>query len=382
MPFIVYLLAACIFSMTTSEFMVAGMMPSLAADFAVPLPDIGNLVSAFAASVVIGGPVLTVLLRRVARKTVLQILLLVFCVGQVIAATATGYPAMMASRVISGVAQSAFFGTAMALIAGRVGLERMGRASSVVLGGLMLSSVAGLPMATLIDQHVGWRANFWLVAALTFACGLAIGLSTPKDPAPGHEPLRRQLAALAGGPLWAAYASSALIIGAVFAAFTYFTPIFTTLSGFEPVSVPWLFAVYGVATVAGTAITGRFADRHTREVLTAGLVCLSAIFAIFALGAASRSLTLACVLVVGLAGLPMNPAMVTRVLRVADGSALVNAMHMAVINLGLMAGSYLGGMLIDRGLGLTAPLWLGSAIAMAGLASLWPLWRRRAATAA
>ncbi|ERD99918.1 MFS transporter, partial [Pseudogulbenkiania ferrooxidans] len=171
MPAAIYLLGLCIFAMATSEFMVAGMMPSLAAAFHASLADVGNLVSAFAASVVVGGPLLTWRLRAVRRKPALLGLLAVFLIGQLIGATADGYPQMLASRIVCGVAQSAFFGVALALAGELVGMDRIARAAGLVLNGLMLASVAGLPMATLLDQYWGWRPAFWLVAALV---GLAM----------------------------------------------------------------------------------------------------------------------------------------------------------------------------------------------------------------
>ncbi|WP_254894585.1 MFS transporter [Chromobacterium haemolyticum] len=370
MPATVYLLGLCIFAMATSEFMVAGMMPSLAAALGVGLPAVGNLVSAFAASVVLGGPVLTWLLRSARRKHSLIGLLLLFLAGQALGALAGDYRQMLWSRLICGVAQSAFFGVALALAAELVGEHRVARAAALVLNGLMLASVAGLPLAAWVDQHWGWRLSFWLVAMMVALAAAGIAALTPSGDAPRALSLGEEGRRLARPSLWAAYLSSGLIIGAVFAAFTYLAPLFTRVSGFAASTLPWLFVGYGLATVLGNLCSGRLADSHTRVVLRGGLLVLLAALVALASLAQWQAAATACVLLLGLAGLPMNPAMVVRVVRAGGSGPMVNSLHMSVVNLGLMLGSWGGGALLDAGLSLRAPVWLGAALAALALLSL------------
>ncbi|WP_047257869.1 MFS transporter [Chromobacterium subtsugae] len=379
MPLAIYVLGLSIFAMTTSEFMVAGMMPSLAAQFGVSLTAIGYLVSAFAASIVVGGPILTVMLLKASKKNTLLTLVALFFVSQLIGATAHSYEVMLASRVLSGVAESAFFGVSLAVCVDIVGPQRIGRASSIVLGGLMVASVVGLPAATLIDQHLGWRASFWIVAGMMLFCGLVIAVQVPKSPKAAEISLKQEFAAFRNADLWAAYGTSGLIIGATFAAFTYFAPIFTEVSGFSTATVPALFACYGLATIVGTMITGRLADKHTMGVLAVGLVILISLLALFALKAESQAVTIVAVALLGLVGLPMNPAMAIRVMRVANNGPLVNTVHTAVINVGIVVGSWAGGSVMSAGHDLRAPLWVGVALAIAGLVSVLPFLRRHSA---
>lgn len=371
MPATVYLLGLCIFAMATSEFMVAGMMPSLAAALGVGLPAVGNLVSAFAASVVLGGPALTWLLRSARRKHSLIGLLLLFLAGQALGALAGDYRQMLWSRLICGVAQSAFFGVALALAAELVGEHRVARAAALVLNGLMLASVAGLPLAAWVDQSWGWRVSFLLVAGMVALAAAGIAALTPSGVRPQTLSLGEEGRRLARPSLWAAYLSSGLIIGAVFAAFTYLAPLFTRVSGFAASALPWLFAAYGLATVLGNLFSGRLADSHTRAVLRGGLLVLLAALVALALLAQWQAATAACVLLLGLAGLPMNPAMVARVVRAGGSGPMVNSLHMSVVNLGLMLGSWGGGALLDAGWSLRAPVWLGAALAALALLSLW-----------
>ena len=370
MPLAVYVLGLGIFAMTTSEFMVSGLMPSLATEFEVSVAAIGYLISAFSGAMVVGGPVLTVGLLRVPRKNALVALIGVFLVGQALGAVATGYGVMLVSRVITGVASSAFFGVAIAVAVDLVGPERRGRASAVVLGGLMVGTVLGLPATTLVDQFYGWRASFWAVALVTLLAGLVVLRVVPSGARPEGMSLRDEIAALRNGRLWAAYATSGLLVGAVFAAFSYFSPIFIEVSGFSPTVVPVLLALYGAATVVGNTVVGRFADRHTMPILTFGLVALIVTLAGFALFAGSQLVTVAAVVVLGLTGVAMNPALAARVMRIADSRPLVNTVHTAVICLGVGLGSWAGGLGISAGLSLTSPLWVGVVFAVLGLLSL------------
>ncbi|SDM47607.1 MFS transporter [Allokutzneria albata] len=370
MPFAVYVLGLGIFAMTTSEFMVSGLMPSLAAEFAVSVAAIGYLISAFAAAMVVGGPVLAVGLLRMPRKRALLVLIGVFLVGQALGAIATGYAVMLVARVITGVASSAFFGVAIAVAVELVGPQRRGRASAVVLGGVMFGTVLGLPATTLVDQLYGWRASFWAVALATLVAGLVVFRVVPSGARPEGMSLRDELAALRNGRLWAAYATSGLLVGGVFAAFSYFSPIFIEVSGFSPAVVPVLLTAYGAATVVGNTVVGRFADRHATPILTFGLGALVVTLAGFALFAGSRPMTVVAVVVLGLVGVSMVPALGVRVMRVADGRPLVNTVHTSVISFGIGLGSWAGGLGISAGLSLTSPLWVGASFAVLGLVSL------------
>ncbi|WP_077324131.1 MFS transporter [Virgibacillus siamensis] len=375
MPFAIYVLGLMIFSQTTSEFMVAGMMPSLSEEFEVSIAAIGYLISAYAAGMIVGGPMLTVGLLKIPRKQAFLALSLVFLVGQILGAVAPNYEVMLIARVITGISSSACFGVSLAICFNLVGPRLRGRAASIVLGGLMVATAIGLPTATMFDQYFGWRASFWAVVVLVLLSGLLGQVSIPSSPKPESVRIRSELGAFRNRNLWAAYATSMLIIGATFAAFSYFSPILTNLTGFSTKMVPLLLAIYGVATVIGNIITGRLADHYMMPILTIGLVTLAVALVIFGLFAESPTTTMIAVIMVGLVGVPMNPAMATRVMRVAGTGSLVNTIHTSVINLGIVIGSAIGGLTIDAGYGLVSPLWVGALLAILGLLSLLPFLR-------
>ncbi|MBB3733139.1 MFS transporter [Nonomuraea dietziae] len=373
MPRAVYVLAIGIFAMVTSEFAVGGLMPEMAHGLGVTISQIGYLITAFAVAMSAGGPLMTVALVRIRPKPALMVLFAIFLVGNVLAALAPSYPIMMVARVITGVASQAFFGVAISVAVQLSRPEVRGRALAVVLNGLMLGTLLGLPLSTLIGGQFGWRAAFWAVGALTVIAALATTMGVPglgrADGGTGD--FRQEVAVFRNSRLWLALSTSTLIIGATFAAFSYLSPILTQVTGFSSGTVPLLLVAYGAATVIGNHVVGRLADRHTISVLLAGLILNTIFLAGFALFAHLSVPAVIAMLGVGLVGVTMNPAMAVRVQRVGNAGPLVNTVHASFITLGVIVGSAVGGLAID-GFGLRAPLWLGVGLAVLGIGSLLP----------
>ncbi|MFI9188959.1 MFS transporter [Streptomyces californicus] len=377
MPRAVHVLAFGIFAMVTSEFVVAGLMPQMAEGLGVTVPQVGYLITVFALSMAFGGPPLTVALLRLPPKTALMTLFPLFLAGNVLAATASDYPAMVVARVITGVASQAFFGVAISLGSQLTRPERRGRAVAVLLNGLMLGTLLGLPLATLTGERYGWRAAFWAISALTVAAALCTAAGVRRADRPeGSGTLRSELTAFRAPRLWLTLLTSTMVIGATFSAFSYLNPILTEVTGFSPGAVPLLLLAYGAATVVGNTVVGRLADRHTLPVLLGGLTLNAVFLAGFALLAGVETGAVLCMLGVGLVGVTMNPALVTRVQRAGNARPLVNTVHSSFITLGVVLGSALGGLGLDR-FGPRAPLWLGAALAVAGLLTLVPDLLRR-----
>lgn len=209
MPVIVYFLALAVFALTTSEFMVAGMMPSLAQALNVSVPEVGYLISYYAAGMVIGGPVLMLALLNVPRKRALLVLIGVYTIGQSVAAAATTYEIMVAGRILCGVAASACFGLALAICAQMVAPGKVARSAAIVISGLMFATVFGVPAATALEQAFGWRFVFWLVAAMTAASGILLAFTLPASRIEQRTSALAELVSLKNGRLWAAYGTSA-----------------------------------------------------------------------------------------------------------------------------------------------------------------------------
>ncbi|MFG2648222.1 MFS transporter [Streptomyces sp. NPDC048436] len=377
MPRAVYLLALGIFAMVTSEFVVAGLMPQMAEGLHATIPEIGYLITAFAVAMAFGGPFLTIGLLKMRQKQALLVLFAIFLAGNVLAALAPDYRTMLVARVITGIASQAFFGVSISLCAQLTRPEVRGRAIAVALNGLMLGTLLGLPLSTVIGEHLGWRAAFWAITGLTVLAALATLAGVPRIERIEDDggSLRQELGAFRSPRLWLTLTTSTFVIGATFSAFSYLNPILTEVTGFSTGTVPLLLIAYGAATVVGNTIVGRFADRHTVPVLLIGLLLNLGFLAGFAVLAQLSVPAVALMMGIGLVGVTMNPALVTRVQRTGNARPLVNTVHSSFITLGIIIATSVGGPAIDT-FGLRAPLWIGAALAGLGLLTLVPDLRR------
>ncbi|REK85316.1 MFS transporter [Streptomyces inhibens] len=381
MPRAVYLLAMGIFAMVTSEFVVAGLMPQMAAGLAVSIPRIGYLITAFAVAMAAGGPFLTVAMLKLRQKTALMALFGIFLAGNVLAALAPDYGVMLAARIVTGVASQAFFGVAISLCVQLTRPEVRGRAIALAMNGLMLGTLLGLPLSTIVGERFGWRVAFWVISGITVLAALATLAGVPRlGRAEGGGGVREELVAFKNPRLWLALSTSTLIIGATFSAFSYFHPILTEVTGFRADTVPLLLIGYGAATVLGNTVVGRLADRHAVAVQLVGLA-LNFLFLVgFAVFAHLAVPAVMLMTGIGLVGVTMNPAMATRVQRTGNARPLVNTVHSSFITLGVIVGSSVGGLAINS-FGFRAPLWVGAALAVIGIGTLVPDLLRRSGAA-
>ncbi|MER6449851.1 MFS transporter [Streptomyces venezuelae] len=374
MPKAVYVLALGIFAMVTSEFVVAGLMPQISEGLGATIPQVGYLITAFAVAMALGGPFLATAVLRLPHKSALMVLFAVFLGGNVLAALSTDYVTMAVGRVITGVASSAFFGVSLSVVAEITKPEMRGKAIGAAMNGLMLGTLLGLPISTFVGGQFGWRAAFWAISGLTVLAAVAtiVGVPSVTGAEGGGGPsVREEMRAFRNPRLWLVFSTSTLIIGATFSAFSYFTPILTELTGFSEGSVPWLLVAYGAATVVGNNIVGRFADKHTIVTQLVGLGLNMVFLAGFAVFAEVTAPALVFMMGIGLVGVTMNPCMITRVQRTANARPLVNTVHSSFITLGIVIGSWLGGVGINA-YGLRAPLVLGVIMAFLGLFTLLP----------
>ncbi len=377
MPRAVYVLAVGIFAMVTSEFVVAGLMPQMADGLGVGVSRIGYLITAFAVAMAAGGPFLTVAVVKLRQKRALMVLFGIFLAGNVLAALAPDYGVMLVARIVTGVASQAFFGVAMSICVQLARPEVRGRAIAVLMNGLMLGTLLGLPLSTVVGERFGWRAAFWVISGIAVLAALATLGGVPRlGRAEGGGNVREELVVFRNPRLWLVFSTSTLIIGATFSAFSYVNPILTEVTGFSTGTVPLLLIGYGAATVIGNTVVGRLADRFTVGVQLAGLALNSLFLAGFALLAHLAVSAVVMLMGIGLVGVTMNPAMATRVQRTGNARPLVNTVHSSFITSGVIVGSSVGGLAIDS-FGLRAPLWLGAALAVIGIATLLPDLRRR-----
>ncbi len=295
----------------------------------------------------IGGPALTLSVQRLRTNHALLVLFIVFFIGNAIAAVSTSYGTMLIGRLITGAASGAFFGVSLSAVAQITPPQIRGRAIGLALQGLMLGTALGLPLSTLIGDRFGWRAAFIAIAVLTVIIAIATMTLLPRLDPENSGGLREELKVFQRPRLWAIMATSTLIIGATFAAFSYFAPILIEVTGFSEGIVPLLLLGYGAATVIGNIIVGRLAQSHTISVIVTGL-CLNVAFLVgFALLADLPAAAIIAMAGIGLVGITLNPATITRVQRAGNTGPLVQTAHSSFITLGVVIGSWIGGLGIN-----------------------------------
>lgn len=383
MPLALLALAIGAFGIGTTEFVIMGLLPDVAADFGVSIPMAGFLVTGYALGVVLGAPLMTILGTKVSRKRMLMLLMGLFIAGNVLSAVAPVFGVMLAGRVVASLAHGAFFGIGSVVAADLVAPEKKAGAIAMMFTGLTVANVVGVPLGTYVGQSAGWRATFFIVAALGVVGLLGVAKLVPEQPGPEGVRLRHELAAFRNVQVLLAMAMTVLGFGGVFAAITYITPMMTEVAGFADSSVTWLLVLFGLGMVGGNLIGGKFADRALMPLLYVSLGALSLVLALFTLTAHNTVTAAITIVLIGALGFATVPPLQKRVLDQAAGApTLASAVNIGAFNLGNALAAWLGGMVIAAGLGYTAPNWVGAALAASalGLAVVSHLLERRAAT--
>jgi len=361
------------YAIGTTEFVIVGLIPTIAADLGVSLPSAGLLVSLYALGVAVGAPVLTALTGRVPRKTLLVALMVLFTLGNVIAWMAPGYASLIVARVLTGLAHGVFFSIGSIIATSVVPKEKAASAIAIMFTGLTVALVTGVPLGTFIGQHLGWRATFLAVAALGVIALLGSLLFVPRNlqrSAPAT--FGQQLAVLAQPRLLLVYAITALGYGGTFLSFTYLASILQDVTGFSPNAVSLVLLVYGVSVAVGNLWGGRLADRRgpiPALTLIFGLLAL----VLFALTFTAHNgvLVLLTVLALGAVAFGNVPGLQVYVVKQAQRFApqaadVASGLNIAAFNVGIAMGASLGGLVVDH-LGLMHTPWLGALVVLAAL---------------
>ncbi|GGJ57913.1 MFS transporter [Streptomyces brasiliensis] len=370
MPLALLALAVGAFGIGTTEFVMMGLLPDVADDLRISIPAAGHLVSAYALGVVIGAPLLAAVTARLSRRTVLISLMVLFVAGNALSALAPGYETLLAARFLSGLPHGAFFGVGAVVATGMAAPERKARSVSLMFLGLTIANIAGVPAATLTGQHLGWRATFLGVSVIGLAAIASLALLIPHDHT--HAPtvgLRGELAALRSLPVWLALGTTVAGFGALFAAYSYVTPMLTDAAGFAETSVTLLLALFGVGATAGNLLGGRLADHSMRGTLFGGLTSLAAVLAVFPLLMSSAWSAVPAVALLGMAAFITGSPLQLMVMEKASAApSLASSANQAAFNLANAGGAWIGGLALAAGFGVTSPAVAGAGLAVLGLA--------------
>ncbi|WNO77234.1 MULTISPECIES: Cmx/CmrA family chloramphenicol efflux MFS transporter [unclassified Streptomyces] len=370
MPLAVYILGLSVFALGTSEFMLSGLLPPIADDMNVSIPRAGLLISAFAIGMVVGAPLLAVATLRLPRKTTLVTLISLFGLGQIAGALAPTYEILFASRVVSALACAGFWAVGAAVAIAMVPFTSRARAMGVMIGGLSIANVLGVPAGAFLGEHLGWRSAFWAVAAASAIALAGVVTLIPRIPLPDEKPrLRRELSIYRDRQVWLSVAITALAAGGVFCAFSYLAPLLTDVSGLDAGWVPSVLALFGIGALIGTTVGGRVADAHLFGVLLSGITASTVLLAALALFAPNPAATVVLTLLLGFSAFFTAPALNARMFNVAGAApTLAGATTTAAFNVGNTGGPWLGGTVIDADFGFASTAWAGAAMTIAALA--------------
>ena len=293
MPPAIFVLGLAIFAQGTSELMLAGLLPELSSDLGVSIPTAGLLISAFAIGMLVGAPVLAVVTLRWPRRTALLSFLAVFVLAHVAGALTPNYEVLLVTRVVGAFVYAGFWAVASVTVIGIVPSDRRGRAMSILAGGLTVATILGRPLGTVIGQHLGVaRGVLGSRGDVDDRHGRGRGDGAGGRSANSVPKIRDEFRAMVNPPLWLAYGTTALSVGALLVIFSYLAPLLVEVTGLTSEWVPAVLALYGVGALVGITIGGRTADARPFKTLYVGLLAVVGCPSYWLCGLRSRSLPL------------------------------------------------------------------------------------------
>jgi len=375
MPLALFALTVAAYAIGTTEFVIVGLLPTVATDLDITLPLAGLIVSVYALGVTFGAPILTALTGRLGRKPLLVGLMALFIAGNVLAALAPSYGMLLVGRVLSAFAHGVFFSVGATIAADLVAPDRRASAIAMMFMGLTVAIVTGVPLGTFIGQTLGWRATFWAVAGLGLVAFAAIALLLPSN-LNREKPagLMEQVRVLGSGRLLIVFAMTALGYGGTFVTFTFLSPLLQDITGLSANTVSLVLVLYGAAIAVGNIVGGKVANREPVKALAVLFALQAAVLVLLTFTAPSPVLVLITLAALGFLSFATVPGLQLYVVDMAKrhrpaGVDVASALNIAAFNLGIAAGAWIGGLVVASPLGLGATPWVG-AILVAGALGL------------
>jgi MFS transporter, DHA1 family, inner membrane transport protein len=356
------------FAIGTTEFATLGVLPDIASNLHTSIVRAGHLVSLYALGVVVGAPLFTVLGAHLDRKRLLVGLMCIFAACNLASALAPSIGFLVVARFASGLPHGAYFGVGSVMAASLVEPSRRGHAVAMLIGGLTVSNVVGVPLATLLGQHFGWRAVYAVVSVLAALTALSVGRLVPRRPVSGETAIRRELGALKRLHVWLALLTGAIGFGGFFAVYSYVAPIMEHVAGVPRSGIPIVLALFGIGMTVGNFAGGRIADHSVNAAILGGFAATIAVLALFTVAVHQEISAVFVLMLLGVTPSIIVPGLQTRLMDVsADAQSLAAALNHSALNIANSLGAWLGGLVIAAGYGYTSTAWVGVALACGGL---------------
>ncbi|MGR2753203.1 MFS transporter [Agromyces arachidis] len=366
------------FGIGATEFVAMGLLPDIAADL---LPGLaatstetanaaaGWIISAYALGVVVGAPTIAAAAARWPRKRLLLVLLTAFTAGTAASALLPTFELVVLARFVAALPHGAYFGIASLVAATLMGPGKRGRGVALVLSGLTIANVIGVPAITWLGQLAGWRVAYLAVAAIFAATFVAVLAAVPWQPGDPRATVGRELRIFTRTQAWFALGIGAIGFGGLFAMYSYVAPLATEVTGLDSAMVPLVLVVIGIGMTVGNLVGGRLADWSVRRSMYLGFAVMAASLAVLALTASHPVGLVVGVLLVGASASALSPTIQTRLMDIArDSQSIAAALNHSALNIGNSLGAMLGGAVIAAGFGYVAPVWVGLVLTVAGAA--------------
>ncbi|CAI1150838.1 Inner membrane transport protein ydhP [Serratia liquefaciens] len=373
MPLALLALTISAFAIGTTEFVIVGLIPTIAEQLGVTVPSAGLLVTIYAIGVAIGAPVLTALTGRVPRKLLLISLMVLFTLGNLLAWQSPSYESLVVARLLTGLAHGVFFSIDSTIATSLVAKEKAASAIAIMFGGLTVALVTGVPLGTFIGQHFGWRETFLAVSLIGVIATVASVILVPNNiKNQASASIGEQFKVLTHPRLLLIYAITALGYGGVFTTFTFLAPMMQELAGFSAPAVSWILLAYGIAVAIGNIWGGKLADRHGAvRALSFIFAALAVLLLVFQFTASHSIAALMTVVVMGVFAFGNVPGLQVYVVQKAEQYTpnavdVASGLNIAAFNVGIALGSVIGGQTVST-LGLAQTPWIGALIVLVAL---------------
>ncbi|MBX8498000.1 MFS transporter [Pseudomonas cichorii] len=355
MPFPLLILALSAFAIGTTEFVIMGLLPNVAADLGVSIPGAGWLVTGYALGVAIGAPFMALATAKLPRKAALVTLMGIFIIGNLLCALASDYDVLMFARVVTALCHGAFFGIGSVVAAGLVPANRRASAVALMFTGLTLANVLGVPLGTALGQYAGWRSTFWAVTVIGVIAFIGLVRFLPGNREEEKLDMRAELAALKGAGIWLSLSMTAMFSASVFTLFTYVAPLLGEVTGVSPNGVTWTLLLIGLGLTAGNVLGGKLADRSIATTLIGVFIAMAVVSTVLSWSSVAlipAEITLFLWAVAAFAAVPALQVNVVTFGKAAPN--LVSTLNIGAFNVGNALGAWVGGSVIAHGLGLTS----------------------------
>nr|WP_230412454.1 MFS transporter [Pseudomonas syringae] len=354
-PLSLLILALSAFAIGTTEFVIMGLLPDVAADLGVSIPGAGWLVTGYALGVAVGAPFMAMATAKLPRKAALVTLMGIFIIGNLLCALASDYNVLMFARVVTALCHGAFFGIGSVVAAGLVPANRRASAVALMFTGLTLANVLGVPLGTALGQYAGWRSTFWAVTVIGVIALIGLIRFLPTNRNEEKLDMRAELGALRGAGIWLSLTMTALFSASMFTLFTYIAPLLGEVTGVPPNGVTWTLLLIGLGLTAGNVIGGKMADRRLSSTLIGVFVSMAVISTVLSWTSTALIPTEITLFLWAVAAFAAVPALQINVVTFGKAAPnLVSTLNIGAFNVGNALGAWVGGSVIAHGLGLTS----------------------------